>query len=262
MPFDPQALVDQVVSIIKSAIAPVQADLTVVKAQLSGVESLRERVAVVETKADRPIPVPQIPTIPDIAPLLERMAAAEARMSVIGDVRDRVVAVEAKSMQPVLALPPEAGIDDLKDRIKTLEMRAEGPSLAEMGIVELRKGLSDVQAELRQEVRENISLRERIAVLEARPPVPGPAGEPGPAGRDGKDGEPGKPGLEFAGVYQEGKSYERGHMVTWGGGSWHCNEPTNDKPGEGSKAWTLMVKRGRDGKDGRDAVTVPVVSLK
>jgi hypothetical protein len=27
------------------------------------------------------------------------------------------------------------------------------------------------------------------------------------------------------------------------------------------KAWTLIVKRGRDGKDGRDAVTTPVVAI-
>jgi hypothetical protein len=95
------------------------------------------------------------------------------------------------------------------------------------------------------------AMRERIAALEARPPVPGPPGEPGPPGRDGVDGAPGKPGLEFEGVYQDGKSYDRGHLVTFGGSSWHCNEATTTKPGDGSKAWTLMVKRGRDGKDGK-----------
>lgn len=92
------------------------------------------------------------------------------------------------------------------------------------------------------------ALRERVATLEARPPVPGPPGEPGPPGKDGQDGTP---GLSFEGVYQDGKSYELGHLVTWAGSSWHCNEPTTSKPGDGSKAWTLMVKRGRDGKDGK-----------
>jgi hypothetical protein len=89
----------------------------------------------------------------------------------------------------------------------------------------------------------------------------GKDGEPGPPGKDGLHGKDGTAGLSFEGVYQDGKSYEFGHLVTWAGSSWHCNEPTTTKPGDGSKAWTLMVKRGRDGKDGRDAVTVPVVSV-
>jgi hypothetical protein len=84
-------------------------------------------------------------------------------------------------------------------------------------------------------------LRDRLATLEARAPEPGP---PGPPGRDGA------PGLEWCGVFLEGQSYDRGQLVTWAGSSWHCNEATTTKPGEGSKAWSLMVKRGRDGKDG------------
>ena len=60
----------------------------------------------------------------------------------------------------------------------------------------------------------------------------------------------------------DGKTYERGDGVTWAGSEWHCNEPTTTKPGDGSKAWTLKVKRGRDGKDGRDAMTAPVLSVK
>jgi integrin beta 3 len=54
----------------------------------------------------------------------------------------------------------------------------------------------------------------------------------------------------YRGVYVESKSYDRGDGVTWGGSEWHANEPTTTKPGDGSKAWTLKVKRGRDGKDG------------
>jgi hypothetical protein len=91
-------------------------------------------------------------------------------------------------------------------------------------------------------------LRERLAVVEARPPVPGPPGEPGAPGHDGKDGEPGKAGLTYQGVHQDGKTYDLGDVTTWAGSTWHCNERTTTKPGESSKAWTLMVKRGRDGK--------------
>jgi hypothetical protein len=82
-----------------------------------------------------------------------------------------------------------------------------------------------------------------------------------PKPKDGKDGKDGIAGLSFEGSYQDGKSYELGHVVFYAGASWHCNEPTSTKPGD-SKAWSMLVKRGRDGKDGRDAVAgLPVVSV-
>lgn len=105
-------------------------------------------------------------------------------------------------------------------------------------------------------------------------------------GRDGTDGAPGPIGLGFddldverpdertillkftrgdltqsfelglahpvyRGVFHEGQAYEPADMVTWAGAMWHCNASTTDKPGEGSSAWVLAVKKGRDGKDGR-----------
>jgi hypothetical protein len=97
-------------------------------------------------------------------------------------------------------------------------------------------------------------LGERLAALEARPPVPGPPGEkgdPGAAGvpgRDGRDGVDGTPGLTYCGVYVDGRTYEKGDLVTWAGSAWHCNATTTSKPGDGAAVWTLMVKRGRDGK--------------
>ena len=94
------------------------------------------------------------------------------------------------------------------------------------------------------------ALRERVAVLETRPLLPGPPGQDGAPGPAGTDGAAGLPGLAFRGVYLEGQVYEPGELVTHAGSSWHCNTPTTTKPGDGSKAWTLMVKRGKDGKDG------------
>lgn len=174
-----------------------------------------------------------------LGPVLERLAAAEARLAVVGDVRDRLVAVETKAAQPVVVGP--------------------SPADQELAIVNRVEPLTKQLA----------ALSERIVAVETRPLVPGPAGkdgadgqngEPGPSGKDGVDGKDGAPGLSFEGVYQDGKSYELGHLVTWAGSSWHCNEPTTTKPGDGSKAWTLMVKRGRDGKDGLDASgALPVV---
>lgn len=110
--------------------------------------------------------------------------------------------------------------------------------------------------------------------------APGP---PGPAGPEGAPGPPGPPGFGFddmrvdydgertitlawsrgdlkaeqairipamlyRGVFVPGRMYEKGDCVTYGGSIWHANAETTTKPGDGSPAWTLAVKRGRDGR--------------
>lgn len=58
------------------------------------------------------------------------------------------------------------------------------------------------------------------------------------------------PVMIYQGVFKSGQEYLPGDTVTWGGSLWHCDEQTQDKPGEtGSKGWTLATKRGRDGRD-------------
>jgi hypothetical protein len=57
------------------------------------------------------------------------------------------------------------------------------------------------------------------------------------------------PAVTYRGVYRDGDEYQPGSMVTFAGSTWHVNEVTRERPGEGSKAWTLAVKRGRDGRD-------------
>lgn len=77
----------------------------------------------------------------------------------------------------------------------------------------------------------------RLEALEARAAIPGP---------------PGKPGLAYCGVFVAGKTYEKGDCVTYAGSLWHCDaDATTTRPGDGAPGWTLTVKRGRDGKDGR-----------
>lgn len=56
-------------------------------------------------------------------------------------------------------------------------------------------------------------------------------------------------GLAYRGVFTAGEIYDVGNMVTSGGSLWHCDQLTKDRPGDGNPAWTLAVKRGRDGKD-------------
>jgi integrin beta 3 len=53
----------------------------------------------------------------------------------------------------------------------------------------------------------------------------------------------------WRGIYQAGKTYQRGDTATWSGAMWHANTATAAKPGE-SPDWTLCVKRGAEGKIG------------
>ncbi len=305
--------------------------LAAAEARLAVLGDVRDRVVTLEAKGSQPVQAVELPAI-DLTPMLERLAAAEARVDVLGDLRDRVVTVEAKALQPVTApvLEPAQHVDlspvlerlaaaearldvvsDLRDRVVVVETKAAQP-VAEPPAVNLTPVLDRIAATaavISDVTQDLVSLRQRVAAVEARPMQAGPAGERGQDGKDGKDGLHGKDGANglhgkdgadglgfddmvaehdgervisikarrgdrvktlgqisipveiYRGVFVEGKSYERGDGVTWGGSEWHCNEPTSAKPGDGSKAWTLKVKKGRDGKDGRDAVGVPVVSV-
>lgn len=142
--------------------------------------------------------------------------------------------------------------------------------------------------------REHADLLRRILQLEAAPPGrDGRDGAAGRDGKDGAPGAAGAPGIDGIGfddftesydgdrtlvhtyraadgrtkefrhvlpllIYREvwtpTRAYERGDCVTYGGALWHCNLPTTTRPGDGAAGWTLIVKRGdrgRDGKDGR-----------
>jgi hypothetical protein len=54
------------------------------------------------------------------------------------------------------------------------------------------------------------------------------------------------------GVYREDSEYKKGDGTTWGGSFWIAQKDTKDKPDAGTGAWRLAIKRGRDGKDGKD----------
>ena len=58
------------------------------------------------------------------------------------------------------------------------------------------------------------------------------------------------------GTFQAGTRYRKGHHVISRGSTFVCVEDTTDRPGDGtSKAWRLVAARGKDGKDGKDAVS-------
>ncbi len=54
------------------------------------------------------------------------------------------------------------------------------------------------------------------------------------------------PAMVYRGVWRE-DDYQAGDCVTWGGSLWHCDKPTDAKPGNKDSGWTLCVKKGRDG---------------
>lgn len=63
------------------------------------------------------------------------------------------------------------------------------------------------------------------------------------------------------GIFKEGQTYTAGDSVTWGGSYWIAQRATGAKPDSADSGWRLAVKKGRDGKDGRNGIdkTAPVV---
>jgi len=149
-------------------------------------------------------------------------------------------------------------------------MPADPDAIADVIEVVIRAALAPVVARLRTLEAAAAGLgdvRDKVAALEARPAVPGPPGPPGLGFDDYRvtyDGErtivhtwtAGErtashpvtiPALIYRGVYVDGKTYGPGDFVTFDGSLWHCNADTTIRPGTGAPAWTLAVKRGRDG---------------
>lgn len=217
-----------------------------------------------------------------IAPIIKEQIAAA-----VADLRDRIVVAETKAAQPPPADPA------------IVTLREQSTAQAK-DIDALREKVANVLRDQELGTQRTVTWSERLAVLETKAPIPGPAGKDGEDGVKGLDGQPGKDGadglgfddlavdfdgdrtlvlsfmrglqkksfpivlpfLRYQGVYNEGKAYTSGDVVTWAGSTWTAHEPTTTKPGDGSKAWTLAVKRGRDGKDGRDAVgALPLVKV-
>jgi len=75
---------------------------------------------------------------------------------------------------------------------------------------------------------QRLDLEARVAALEARPTI------------------------SYEKIYSPDKVYKPGNLTTHQGSLWHANVETRGvPPGDGNVAWTLIVKRGREGKDAR-----------
>lgn len=266
-----------------------------------------------------------------VAPILDRLAAAEGRLQDatrrLSDLDVALVLARASDASAARLAVSLDGLTEtvagLRERLATVEARpvpgpvdgvvldrlaaAEGTlqdvtrRLADLDVVLAAARVSDAErarlAGILDGFAETVAgLRERLATVEARPVVAGPAG---PAGLDGKDGTNGLDGrngedglgfddvrvefdddhtlaivfergpreqrfpivlpfLRYHGVFREAVRYARGDVVTWNGCAWHClAEETSTRPGGGAKDWTLIVKAGRDGRDGKDGPPGP-----
>lgn len=170
----------------------------------------------------------------------------------LGALRDRVLVVETKGAVSVLPVDVVPALLPVLERLAVAE--AQIASLVSCGQDDaLMKELG--------------ALHERVAVVEVRPPLPGPPGDPGPPGKDGLDGKDGDPGLAFKGIYRGDRTYEPGELVRWGGSTYHCvttttgvkpdatppytvgPEGTKDFRGvSGKDFWELFVSKGDPGK--------------
>lgn len=273
---DPDAFAEMVVLTVKAALAPVLERLAVYEAKAARADAiertvteLRDRLVIAETKA-------AAIQIPDVTDIRDRMIEVETKTA---EIRSRVVELESATT-PTLEVKDDSA---LRDRLLSLELATTNA----------KERLGEFQMAIQKSEAQRERLIERLAVVETKAPVPGPAGPAGRDGTNGKDGADGMgfddvaaefdgdrtltlkmtsglrvkswdfqlPYLKYQGVFTEGKSYVPGDAVTWGGSMWHCQAETSAKPGE-SKDWLLCVQRGREGKpgkDGKDLLPIPVV---
>ena len=235
---------------------PKEVDLDEVRAL--ALSSAQEAVAEVKAQAD----AWQAPELPDVAPMIEQAvkdavsaipAPQDGKSVTLDDVAPLIKEAVGEAVSAIPA--PRDGFDgndgkDGRDGLDVKEMfRAEGGRLVavmsdgttrDLGVFVGKDGdpgrdgfnLEDFDATLKDDGRTVLlAFRRGEHVVER---------------------ELGIQTMIYRGVFSEGKAYERGDTVTFGGSLWHCDEATESKPGEGQKSWTLAAKRGRDGKPGKD----------
>lgn len=75
----------------------------------------------------------------------------------------------------------------------------------------------------------------------------------------------------YRGVYEAGRTYEKGDVASWDGSEWTAMAQTKERPGNGNTAWKLTVKhgekgapgvQGKPGRDGRDLTQMDTTGRK
>jgi len=166
-----------------------------------------------------------------------------------GQARQRWAAVDARTAagRPTARPEPNAGAprrlttldyeavdawvtDSILGRDTDDQFRRTGFCAREFWIVApLLRWLREINQKNHQRNERIAALEQRVRELEARPTH------------------------KYRGVFTEGAWYDPLNSVTRDGSLWMCLARTNATPGGGDPAWQLCVKRGADGKPGRDA---------
>lgn len=146
-------------------------------------------------------------------------------------------------------------VDAMAAEVVLLVKSALAPVLERLAVAETRLAEADkfaARLEGSTSVLQSVTaeLSQRVAVVETRPPQPGPAGKDGEPGPPGKDGAP---GLKFVGVYSNERTYDHGDIVKWGGSTYHCLKTTTgvkpDAVAPHSSGPSGLEFRGVNGKD-------------
>lgn len=251
-PAESDALAGVVVNLLKANLAPILADVVSLKDQLANWEArwndygaLRERIAIVETKALQTPPA-VLPTVVEGPPGPPGRDGTPGEPGPPGD-RGADGAAGKDGLDGKDAAPGRDGRDGLPGVPGQPGEKGMNGKDGTNGIDgKDGLGVDDLTVE---------PVDERSFVLKA---VSGD--------RVKTCGTVTFPVQINRGVYQSGHAYEKGDVVTWGGSQWYAKEATTTKPGEviGAAHWILVVKRGRDGRDGKDGkdAGLPVVSVR
>ena len=246
---DPQKFGCELADIVKLATAPLLARIEALEGQMKAACEARAEAhadeAMQKAMAAIPPPVepPEPPELPDIPALVaEAVQEAVKALPAPKDGRDGVDGIDGA--------PGDKG-DPGRDGLDVKDLfRADGGRLVAV--------MSD-------------GTTKDLGVFV------GKDGDPGRDGTDGRDGADGLgfedmtfdtddhgrviakfqrgdviksarlPGIVDRGPFKAGEAYEKGDAVSYGGSLWIAQEPTCDKP-DGSKAWRLAVKKGRDAR--------------
>ena len=275
--------VDLVADLVSDALAPMLADLKAVQyacaqfdARWNDLGALRERVAVLETRA--PIPGPSGPA---------GAPGAKGDPGVNG--KDGADGLNGKDGSP--GVNGKDGADGLSGKDGAPGQPGQDGANGLHG----KDGAGIADAMIDREGYLVLTFTDgrtkSVGIVVGKDGIPGLAGKDGSPGRDGlhgKDGAPGAPGLSpedvdwdfnpdtraftlklfrggvvvaertktlegmriYRGVYEQGKAYAFGDVVTWGGSEWTAMAQTTDRPGNGATEWKLCVKHGDQGKIG------------
>nr|CAD6417781.1 collagen-like triple helix repeat-containing protein [Rhizobium sp. Q54] len=229
---DAKAFGQELAGMVKAQLSPILTRLDALEKRLDAIpapvdlsDELAALKSAVESIPPVELPVIEAPELPDIGAMVdEAVKAAVAAIPAPQDGKDGVDGRDGVSVAGAFI-----------DRDGSLAITLSNGEVKNLGPVVGKDG------------RDGFSLEDFDASLmeDGRTVLLSFAGK----GMDYKV-ELGFPAMIYRGVFNDGQKYEPGDTVTWGGSLWHCDEATAEKPGDGSKSWTLCAKKGRDGKDG------------